>query len=371
MNKSEMTIPGALGLRVGEWVEVRSEPEILATLDARGMLDGLPVMPQMLDLCGKRLQVRKRAHKLCDTATSTGGRSMRNAVFLEEVRCDGQAYGGCEMRCLIVWKEAWLKRVHDAGQQRDPEKTAQVQRASAGRQVTRETIFSATRATPEDHNSSDPTYVCQATEMPRATAPLSRWSPWQYVEDYRSGNASLAAILSGLLFLVYDNIANAGLGFGSAMRWAYDRLQAVRGGTPYPTRRGCLQKGARTPSRTLGVDVGDAVRIKSHAEILKTVDEELRNRGMSFHGEMVPYCGKEFRVLQRARRIINERTGKLMDLKNECLVLDGADCVGRYTNPLFCPRSCYPYWREIWLERVDERMHEGARDPAPGAKSAG
>jgi hypothetical protein len=68
---------------------------------------------------------------------------------------------------------------------------------------------------------------------------------------------------------------------------------------------------------------------------------------------MVPYCGKQFRVLQRAGKIMNERTGQLMQLKNECLVLEGADCVGRYTNPLSCPRSCYPYWREIWLERVE------------------
>jgi hypothetical protein len=36
-------------------------------------------------------------------------------------------------------------------------------------------------------------------------------------------------------------------------------------------------------------------------------------------------------------------------------VLDGADCEGKYTIPLNCPRASYPYWREIWLERVPER----------------
>jgi hypothetical protein len=111
--------------------------------------------------------------------------------------------------------------------------------------------------------------------------------------------------------------------------------------------------------------------VKSHAEILRTVDEELKNRGMSFHGEMVPYCGRELRVLQRAGTFINERTGKLMVLKNECLVLDGADCVGRYTNPLFCPRACYPYWREIWLERVGSAGTMPARSPTPPLASSG
>src|SRR5215475_13657598 len=35
------------GLRPGEMIEVRSLPEILATLDERGCLDGLPFMPEM------------------------------------------------------------------------------------------------------------------------------------------------------------------------------------------------------------------------------------------------------------------------------------------------------------------------------------
>jgi hypothetical protein len=42
-----------LGLRVGDWVEVRSAAEIFATLDERGCLDALPFMPEMLSYCGK------------------------------------------------------------------------------------------------------------------------------------------------------------------------------------------------------------------------------------------------------------------------------------------------------------------------------
>jgi hypothetical protein len=100
------------------------------------------------------------------------------------------------------------------------------------------------------------------------------------------------------------------------------------------------------------------VRIKEHHQILDTVKDTLQNRGMSFHPEMVPYCGKTFRVRQRAGRIMNERTGQIMSLKNDCLVLDGVDCLGKYTTPLFCPRACYPYWREVWLERVEPNASE-------------
>lgn len=50
-----------LNLRVGELVEVRSEAEILATLDENGELENLPFMPEMLQFCGQRFRVDKLA----------------------------------------------------------------------------------------------------------------------------------------------------------------------------------------------------------------------------------------------------------------------------------------------------------------------
>ena len=38
----------ALNLRAGEWVEVRSREEIVATLDEDARLEDLPFMPEML-----------------------------------------------------------------------------------------------------------------------------------------------------------------------------------------------------------------------------------------------------------------------------------------------------------------------------------
>ncbi|MBX6383676.1 MAG: hypothetical protein IRZ07_12005, partial [Microbispora sp.] len=103
--------PRVLNLRVGELVEVRSEEEILATLDEKGELDNLPFMPEMLRFCGQRMRVHKVAHKLCDTIGRSGMRRMENAVHLAGARCDGSAHGGCQTACLLYWKEAWLKRV--------------------------------------------------------------------------------------------------------------------------------------------------------------------------------------------------------------------------------------------------------------------
>src|SRR4029450_12716578 len=107
---------GVLNLRVGELVEVRSEAEILATLDERGELESLPFMPEMLQFCGRRLRVDKLAVKLCDTINWSGMYRMEHAVHLAGVRCDGHAHGGCQAGCLIYLEGAWLKRVDDDGQ---------------------------------------------------------------------------------------------------------------------------------------------------------------------------------------------------------------------------------------------------------------
>jgi len=95
------------------------------------------------------------------------------------------------------------------------------------------------------------------------------------------------------------------------------------------------------------------VHVKSQEEILKTVDTRNRNRGLFFDVEMVRFCGGKYRVLQRVEKIINERTGKMIRFPTPPVMLEGVTCrseVGE--GKLFCPRSIYSYWREIWLERV-------------------
>ena len=344
-----------MNLRAGDWVRVRSHEEILATLDQRGCLDDLPFMPQMVRFCGRRFQVSKRAHKLCDTVHGTGARGLRGSVFLEDLRCDGQLYGGCEMECLIVWKESWLEQVDQPQTAGHPADRDVLPNEHSARL---EALALANVRPPERQIPGGvPVFSCQATQMPAATTRLSVWDPRQYVEDYRSGNATLGEILSVLFFLIYDAVATSGLGIGSFMRWSYDRVQWLRGGTSYPSRLGKLPRNARTPAVTLGVCPGEIVRVKSHSQVLETVNEDLVNRGMSFHPEMVPYCGQTFRVKQRLRRIMNEKNGQILELKNQCLVLEGVPCVGRYTKPLLCPRGMSPYWREIWLERIDENGH--------------
>ena len=96
-----MKLTGERPLRQGDIVEVRSEAEILATLNG-DFVDSMPFMPEMLRHVGRRYKVSCRVDKICDTVTTTGSRRLHDTVFLEDLRCDGAAHGGCQQGCRIL-----------------------------------------------------------------------------------------------------------------------------------------------------------------------------------------------------------------------------------------------------------------------------
>ena len=345
-------------LSVGDWVEVRSKEEILSTLDGKGQLDGMPFMPEMLRYCGQRFQVYKRAHKTCDYTTPYPyhTRRLEGTVHLE-TRCDGEAHGGCQAGCLLYWKQAWLKPVPATPEKIDGVGSGTVYAASVAAPSTAGCDESElwTRTQLSDPDEEAPTYSCQATQVHNATSPLAWWDLRQYFEDYGSGNVGLGRMVSGLIYSTYYHLSQAGLGVGPAMRWFYDRFHVVWGGTLFPRKPGLIPEGLPTPAATLDLQPGETVRVKAHQEILKTVDTGNRNRGMYWDAELVPYCGETHRVLKRVTRIIDERTGKMQEMKTPCIILDSVVCQARYSPcRMLCPKSMYPYWREVWLERVEE-----------------
>lgn len=340
----QQTISYSLNLRAGEWVEVRSKEEILSTLDKDGRLEQMPFMPEMFRFCGQKFQVSKRAHKTCDPVNGLQSRRLPNSVHLEQLRCDGSAHSGCQAGCLIFWKEAWLRRVDGTPETGVPVRTE-------GGCIEDDVLRGTVSTEPPD--AEGPTYICQATQVSAASTPLPWWEVKQYIEDYRSGNTTIGRMLAALVFWTYHNLCGIGIGLGSAMRWAYDVFQKAIGGSPYPWRIGRIPKGARTPTLKLNVQEGEMVRIKSYREILETLDEEWKNRGLYFDAEMVPYTEGTYKVLKRVQRIIHEKTGKMLHFKNEALILDNVVCEARYAKcRKLCPRGYYLYWREIWVEKV-------------------
>jgi len=336
MKWQDSTSSERLNLKAGEWVEVRSQEEILATLDERGCLENLPFMPEMLPYCGQKLRVYKRADKTCDNIVPWGIRRMENSVHLEGVRCDGTAHGECQAGCLIFWKEAWLKRVGNTVVSEEGLRRAGGSSPGNGNGglVTVESILAATKA---PNSEQEVVYSCQATECRNYTSFMRWWDPRQYIRDVRSGNVS-----SGFA----DDSRQ-----GRILEVVLDILQVVRAmiisifrdrrGVHYPFIPGMLEK---TPVETLDLQPGELVQVRSKEEIIATLDKNNRNRGLLFDCEMLPYCGGIYRVLRRVHHIIDEKTGKMMNMKYPCIILEGVACRSDYHR--LCPRAIYHYWRE-------------------------
>jgi hypothetical protein len=102
----------SLGLTPGEWVEVKSVKEILATLDQHGKLKGLAFNREMAKFCGKRFKVYKRLEKIVLESTGELRRIKTPTVILEGVFCDGETHDNCDRSCFCFWREAWLQRVN-------------------------------------------------------------------------------------------------------------------------------------------------------------------------------------------------------------------------------------------------------------------
>ncbi len=102
----------------------------------------------------------------------------------------------------------------------------------------------------------------------------------------------------------------------------------------------------------LNLQPGELVEVKSFREIAKTFDKNQRCKGLYFMGEMRQFCGRQFRVFKRVNRILLESTGEIRKVKNTVLLGDVV-CDGHVWYD--CDRSCFYYWREAWLERVEEK----------------
>jgi hypothetical protein len=63
---------------------------------------------------------------------------------------------------------------------------------------------------------------------------------------------------------------------------------------------------------------------------------------------MLNYCGRSYQVIGNVDRLIDENTGELKTLKQECIMLDRVTCHGCTK---LCSRRHYMYWREPWLHR--------------------
>jgi len=339
--------------RAGDTVDVRSIAEILATLDRNGCLDGMPFMPEMLQCCGKRFRVGAVAHKTCDMVGQPGtGRRLQATVHLAGLRCDGLAHDGCQAECNLFWKDEWLKPAED--KEGGLSRPATAGKASAGG-CTEAQLHANTRQSSVTEEEG-PRYSCQATQMYKATRPLAWWDARQYVFDVVSGNHSLRRVVR-VLFLASLRRLLERLPFGYRFfKVFHDSMHLWLSGRQPPSLNAQVPDGVQTPADRSDFKAGDFVRIKAQTEIERTLNQRSRNRGLTFDPEeMAPYCGRIVKVKKSVTKIIEEPTGKMLYMKQPCIMLEGVVCNSEYARcRLNCPRAIPSYWREIWLERVED-----------------
>jgi hypothetical protein len=312
--------------RRGRWVQIRSEAEIRATLDADGTLDGLPFMPEQVKFCGRKFRIYRRADRVFLDHHYYVVR-LKSTVLLDDLRCDGTAHGGCQMKCLMFWKEAWLlPAAAPAPEEQTPPAP---------------TTPWCPRAPTEDWSGTgsieiggeaeiDGNFTCQATELARIGKRLSGWDLRQYLGDVLNRERSVGEVLQ-LLGKQARNKLHRLL--------HHEKNQAQTGKTSKPS------------GEPLHLQPGEWVEVKSLAEINATLSSDNRLRGLGFSPDQIPFCGKRFRVHSRVERMVLEWTGELKQLR-DTVALDDVHCDGSSFRG--CPRNCYFLWREDWLKRVDE-----------------
>lgn len=309
-------------LRPGDIVEVKTASEILQTLDADGTLDRLPFMPEMVDFCGKRFQVSKRVVKTCYYGLGTGMRKFaaEDVVLLDGLRCSGAAHDGCQKACMTFWREAWLRRVENPAVQPTEDR--------GGSEQLRASLKTST---------GPKTYFCQASEILRATEPLSRWERFgKCISDIRAGNCG-----------TLEMVQRIGI-------WLF-----------WKTRRvlfGAYARGSKTntPVESLNLRRGELVEVKSVESISKTLNENAHNRGLYFTPAMRHLCGERHPVERRLEKIIVDGTGEMRKLRNT-VYLEGSLCGCSCVAFGGCPRGEFAYWREIWLRRADDSLQPSNR----------
>ena len=311
-------------LRPGDLVEVKAPDEILNTLDSEGTLDHLPFMPEMVEFCGRRFRISQRVLKTCYYGTSSGMRKFgkEDVVLLDGLRCSGDAHDGCQKACTIFWREAWLRKV-DGGVVQSTVDSGSAQQLRARLKT----------------SSGPKTYFCQASEILKATEPLSKRERIEKCfDEVCAGNQSLLEMTR--------RVSN----------WLFWRLRRKLLGEY------AHGKNKSTPAESLNLKAGEWVEVKSMSAINETVNEAGYNRGLYFTPDMRLLCGQQHRVERRVEKIIVDGTGEMRQLRNT-VHLEGEQCGCIYALG-GCPRGEFSYWREIWVQRVKAATEEKERDIA-------
>lgn len=158
-----------------------------------------------------------------------------------------------------------------------------------------------------------------------------------------------------------QRLANARrLGMVRRMRMALSRVTTVEprpyGGSARWVERadGTTVPLAPRKLTITGLKPGDLAEVRSREEIATMLDAQAKTGGLKFLRPMEDYCGRRMRILKPVRRILDEHDHVMRKIART-VVLEGGICHGRgIYGREGCDRSCYFFWKEDWLRKIDE-----------------
>jgi hypothetical protein len=119
------------------------------------------------------------------------------------------------------------------------------------------------------------------------------------------------------------------------------------------TGKGTKPGASLTNAPSAKLKAGDWVRVRSVSEIEATLNHWRQLRGCTFMSEMAEYCDTTQRVLKPMNRFVDERDLRVKK-SSGIILLEGVMCKGTAEFGS-CDRSCFVFWREEWLEKVDDQ----------------
>ena len=106
----------------------------------------------------------------------------------------------------------------------------------------------------------------------------------------------------------------------------------------------------------LGLKAGERVRVKSLEKIQSTLDSHGKYEGMGYMDvEMNKHCGKVYAVQKPVSLFFDERRWRMLKLR-DVVILEGVFCELPTTAAedwAGCDRTCFLFWKEAWLERLN------------------
>lgn len=177
--------------------------------------------------------------------------------------------------------------------------------------------------------------LCQLRWLDDALEPLTRLEEWS-----RFAHAKVLGARRRAFALLSRALGTEPEPYGGRMRWSVGE-----DGTSVP---GAPRKLTR------GLKAGDLVEVLPIEDIRATLDKQGKHDGLKFLKPMAQYCGRRFRVLKPVRRILDEHN-HVMRKTRRVVILEGGICHGQgIYGREGCDRSCFFFWKEAWLRKVEE-----------------